>query len=110
MTRRAWVRLDGQVVGTLEEHEDRCVFDYTADWAGRPDARPVSLTLPVRAEPYVSRRLHPCFANLLPEGWLLDLSVAKLKVPADDVFGLLLAVCRDCIGAIEILPIDEEAA
>jgi serine/threonine-protein kinase HipA len=59
----------------------------------------------VRAEPYETRwTLHPFFLNLLPEGWLLDISVAKLKVSKDDPFGLLLATCRDCMGAVEIVP------
>ena len=42
-----------------------------ADWLARPDAVPVSLTLPLRPEPYDSRSLHPFFENLLPEGWLI---------------------------------------
>ena len=109
MGRRAQVQLAGEIVGFLEEAPEDVVFTYTAAWVARADARPISLTLPVRAEPYRSPRLHPAFANLLPEGWLLDLSVAKLKISADDVFGLLLAVCRDCVGAVEILPLDEEA-
>ena len=71
---------------------------------------PVSQTLPLREEPYVSRSLHPFFDNLLPEGWLLELSTAKLKIPKDDAFGILLATCADCVGAVEILPLEERAA
>jgi serine/threonine-protein kinase HipA len=109
MGRRALVQLAGEPVGHLEETAEGYTFAYLAPWVVRADARPVSLTLPVRTEPYLSPRLHPAFANLLPEGWLLDLSIAKLKISADDVFGLLLAVCRDCVGEVEILPLDEEA-
>lgn len=109
MGRRALVQLAGEPVGHLQESAEGYTFAYLAAWVARADARPVSLTLPVRAEPYRSLRLHPAFANLLPEGWLLDLSIAKLKISADDVFGLLLAVCRDCVGEVEVLPLDEEA-
>ncbi len=109
MGRQARVQLDGELVGHLEETADGYVFAYAAAWVARADARPVSLTLPVRLAPYRSPRLHTAFANLLPEGWLLDLSVAKLKISADDVFGLLLAVCRDCVGAVEIVPLGGEA-
>jgi len=107
--RRVLVRLDGQAVGCLEERGERAeqtVFTYDAAWLARPDALPISLTMPLRAEPYTSRGLHPFFENLLPEGWLLELTTHKFKIPKDDAFGLLAATCADCIGAVEILPVD----
>ncbi len=102
--RVARIRLDGQGVGRLEETADGTRFTYDAAWLARPEAVPVSLTLPLRPEPYEARGLHPFFENLLPEGWLLEISTAALKIPKDDAFGLLLALCRDCIGAVEVLP------
>ena len=71
---------------------------------------PVSLTLPLRSEPYLSQGLHPFFENLLPEGWLLEVSTKKLKISKDDPFGLLLATCGDCIGAVEIEPLESETS
>lgn len=105
--RRAEVRLDGVRVGLLEELEPPpgSRFTYDPDYVSRPDSPPLSLTLPVRAEPYVSRSLHPFFENLLPEGWLLELSTVTLKVAKDDAFGLVLATCGDCVGAAEIVPL-----
>lgn len=103
------VALDGQPVGRLEEAPDGYVFQYDSDWLAQPGAAPVSLTLPLRAEPYHSRTLHPFFENLLPEGWLLEIATTKLKISKDDAFGLLLATCADCIGAVEITAIDEES-
>lgn len=78
------------------------MFTYSPEWLTQPAAMPVSLTLPLRAEPYVSQGLHPFFENLLPEGWLLDVTTKKLRISKDDAFGLLLATCRDCAGAVEI--------
>jgi len=102
--RRAAVRIDGRRVGELvETAEGHTRFVYDAEWLSRPDAVPVSLTLPLRAGAYDSRGLHPFFENLLPEGWLLQLSTTKLKIPADDEFGLLIATCADCVGAVEIV-------
>lgn len=101
--RRGKVRLDGQQVGVIEETERGLRFTYEPQWAARSDAIPVSLTLPVRAEPYEWPALHPFFENLLPEGWLLALAIAKLKVAESDFFGLLLATCADCAGAVEIV-------
>ncbi|MFM7866737.1 MAG: HipA N-terminal domain-containing protein, partial [Planctomycetaceae bacterium] len=70
----------------------------------RRDAQPVSLTMPLRSEPYTHMGLHPFFENLLPEGWLLEVTSRKLKVSKDDLFGLLVATCADCVGAVEIFP------
>ncbi len=107
-SRQAIVRLDGQPVGTLSEAGNQITFRYDAEWLARPQAVPVSLTLPLTEKPYVSDSLHPYFENLLPEGWLLDLTTTSLKIAKDDAFGLLLATCADCIGAVEILPTKEE--
>jgi len=102
MNRIGQVKLSGTVAGLIEEKDGRFVFTYLPDWLSRPDAVPVSLTLPLRAEPYVTDSLHPFFENLLPEGWLLDVTANTLKISKDDPFGLLLATCRDCAGAVEI--------
>lgn len=107
--RRARVCIAGRTVGSLEELEGGgSLFTYATEWLETTGALPVSLTMPLRPEPYVSKTLHPFFENLLPEGWLLEVSTAKLKISKDDVFGLLLATCRDCVGAVEVLP--EEVA
>ena len=104
--RRGIVRLDGRRVGMITETETGSRFAYDPEWLALPGAIPVSLTLPLRPEPYESRGLLPFFENLLPEGWLLELSTAKLKIPKDDALGLLLATCADCVGAVEVLTDD----
>jgi HipA-like protein len=105
MTKRVGVvKLAGDVVGLIEEFDGQTQFSYTSAWLARRDAKPVSLTLPLRAEPYVTKGLHPFFENLLPEGWLLEVSSKTLKISKDDPFGLLLATCADCVGDVEIGP------
>lgn len=101
--RRGVVRLDGERVGTIEETPAGVRFSYDSAWLARPDRVPVSLTLPLQDAPYEWSTLHPFFQNLLPEGWLLEISTAKLKISSDDAFGLLLALCADCVGAVEIV-------
>lgn len=108
MNRTGIVSLDGKRVGTIEEIEGGTSFAYDAAWLGRPDAVPISRTMPLGAEPYTARGLLPFFENLLPEGWLLELATAKLKIPKDDAFGLLLATCADCVGAVEVRPAGDE--
>jgi serine/threonine-protein kinase HipA len=108
--RRALVRLDGRPAGTFVETERGTRFTYDPDWLRHPGAIPVSLALPLRSEPYDWPGLHPVFENLLPEGWLLGIATTKLKIAPDDGFGLLLATCADCVGAVEILPMPGETA
>ncbi len=108
--RRAIVQLDGQPAGTLSEAGREITFRYDPEWLANPKAVPVSLTLPLVQAPYVTDGLHPFFENLLPEGWLLELTTTSLKISKDDAFGLLIATCFDCIGAVEILSIKEEMA
>ncbi len=101
--RRGVVRLDGERVGTIEETLAGIRFRYDSAWLARADRVPVSLTLPLQDAAYEWSTLHPFFQNLLPEGWLLEISTAKLKISPDDAFGLLLSLCADCVGAVEIV-------
>ncbi len=103
--RTAKVSLNGRVAGKLEELPGGATrFTYSNPWLRRRGAVPISLTLPLRGKPYESEGLHPFFENLLPEGWLLDVSAQKLKLSKADAFGLLLAMGSDCVGAVEIGP------
>jgi serine/threonine-protein kinase HipA len=101
-TRKGRVLLSGQLVGFIEETGTIIAFTYSPEWLARKDAVPISLTLPLRSESYLSQGLHPFFENLLPEGWLLEVASKKLKISKEDPFGLLLATCGDCVGAVEI--------
>lgn len=103
--RRGLVRLRGQRVGMIVETEGGMRFTYDSDWLDGPGAEPISHTLPLRSESYDASGLHPLFENLLPEGWLLELATTKLKLSKDDGFGLLLATCADCVGAVEIVQV-----
>jgi len=90
--------------GRIRETGSGMEFQYDSAWLREPEAEPVSLTLPLRAEPYATDGPHPFFAGLLPEGWLHNIALSKLKLARDDWFGQLLALCRDCIGAVSIQP------
>ena len=101
-SRRGIVRLSGRPVGIIEETDSGSRFTYDAQWLRESAAVPISVTLPLRDEPFESKGLLPFFANLLPEGWYQELATRRLRISKDDPFGLLLATCGDCIGAVEI--------
>jgi serine/threonine-protein kinase HipA len=46
---------------------------------------------------------------LIPEGWLLDVAQKNWKLKERDRMGLLLACCKDCIGAVSVYPVTEKA-
>ena len=108
--RQADVFLQDCLVGRLEEREDRYRFTYHADYLSDPKALPVSLSLPLRSNPYEDKRLFPFFDGLIPEGWLLQIAETTWKLDPRDRMGLLLACCRDCIGAAGVMPVEEEVS
>jgi serine/threonine-protein kinase HipA len=91
--------------GIIWQDEDGYGFEYDQKYLQLKDATAVSLTLPLREEPYLSKTMIPFFDGLIPEGWLLDITVKNWKVNPNDRMELLLIACRDCIGAVGIEPI-----
>ena len=104
--RRAEVRMQGRLAGTLEERDHGYVFTYSPAYLDHPDSAAVSLSLPLQSEPFEDKRLFPFFDGLIPEGWLLDIAEHTWKLNPRDRMGLLLACCRDCIGAVSIIPME----
>lgn len=104
--RKGTVFFQERAAGELLEDEQGVSFLYHADYLARPDARPISLTMPLTTEPYRSETMLPFFDGLIPEGWLLDIAEKYWKINPRDRFGLLLACCRDCIGAVSIIPLE----
>jgi len=98
--RKAYVHQQGVRAGTLEEIEDNHFrFMYEAGYSGEP----VSLTMPVRAEPYVYDHFPPAFEGVLPEGLQLATLLKRYKLDANDYFGQLLVVGQDLVGSLTII-------
>ncbi len=108
MGRKAKVLWCDKEAGLLSEQEEGYVFQYHGAYLDAPDARAVSLTLPLRKAPFVSRTMFPFFDGLIPEGWLLDVAARAWKLDARDRMGLLMTCCRDCIGAVSVVAVREE--
>jgi HipA-like protein len=68
----------------------------------RPDARPLSPTMPVRLEPYEGSGLLPFFDNLLPEGAQFEILVRHRSLDPRDKFAVLLATLPSSIGDVQI--------
>lgn len=103
--KQACVNLRGVKAGILTEDENGYIFQYDTDFLQSDKAEAISLTLPLTDKPYHDKVLFPFFDGLIPEGWLLDIAEKNWKINARDRMSLLLACCKDCIGAVGVTPI-----
>lgn len=94
--------------GTLTEDENGYHFVYEDEYLIRENSEPVSLTLPLTTKTFKSNVLFPFFDGLIPEGWLLEIAEKNWKLNARDRMSILLATCRNCIGAVSVEPIEQE--
>ena len=108
MARKGRVLYKDTFAGIISETEDGYRFAYDADYLNYENARPISHMLPLRKEPYESNTMLPFFDGIIPEGWLLDIAQSNWKVDPRDRMGLLLLFCRDCIGAVSVVPEEAE--
>lgn len=96
------------LAGILTESDSGYEFRYLPEYLSLETAKAVSLTLPLQEEVYTSPVLFPFFDGLIPEGWLLDVALRNTDISILDRMSLLLLCCKDCIGAISIVPIEEK--
>ena len=106
--KRAKVFLKDQLAGILIENEEGYSFQYDPEFLKSDHAEAISLTLPLTDRSYQDKVLFPFFDGLIPEGWLLDIAQKNWKINLRDRFSLLLACCKDCIGAVGIEPIIDD--
>jgi len=88
----------GRLAGWLEQiGENSWRFQYDAGYSGTP----VSLSMPVREEPYeFVGKFPPAFEGLLPEGMQLDALLRTAKLDTGDYFGQLMVVGGDVVGSL----------
>jgi serine/threonine-protein kinase HipA len=98
------VYLGDKKAGLLERTHSGYRFTYYKEYLSAKEAKPVSLTLPLREAPYESHSLFPFFLGLIPEGWLLDITSRTLKIDPENSFEILLSTGADCIGAVTVIP------
>lgn len=107
--RQGKVLYKDSLAGILTETDDgEYVFQYDEAYIEQHPQDFLSFTMPVTGEPYVDNRLFPFFEGLIPEGWLLDIASKSWKINQNDRMGLLLACCRNCIGAVSVEPVKSE--
>ena len=104
--KRANIYMHKNLAGTLWEDSEGYHFRYNSAYLAQPKPEPISLTLPLTSKDYHSAMLFPFFDGLIPEGWLLDIAEKNWKLNRRDRMSILLATCRDCIGAVSVEAIE----
>ena len=106
--RKAEIKWQDVTAGWLTQDENGYHFVYSPAFLNLKYAVPVSKTLPLQIDSFHSNVLFPFFDGLIPEGWLLEIVEKNWKLNPRDRMGLLLACCKDCIGAVSVVSINEE--
>ncbi|RCW24660.1 HipA N-terminal domain-containing protein [Marinilabilia salmonicolor] len=107
--RQAKVYYQDDLAGILVETDDgEYEFTYDKEYLKSFPERFLTFTMPVSEKKYRSNRLFPFFEGLIPEGWLLEIASKNWKINRNDRMGLLMACCRNCIGAVSVVPIEKE--
>ena len=98
--RSARIFFHGEFAGVLEEIEygKRYRFRYSDGYSGAA----ISHTMPVEKREYRFDRFPPFFDGLLPEGVMLEGLLRQEKIDRNDLFGQLLAVGQDLVGAVTV--------
>lgn len=101
--------MNGVHVGILEKNKQGALrFAYKQSWLDMPGARPISLSLPLIASPYVGDIVYNFFDNLLPDNLKIRRRIqSKFHISSNHPFDLLASIGGDCVGALQITDDDQ---
>ena len=102
---RAQVKMNGLKAGLLERKGKTVRFQYEKTYLQLRQPA-LSLSMPLREEPYESTGLPPYFSGLVSEGWLRRVQATEQRIDPDDDFSLLVHNGDDLPGAVTIELLD----
>ncbi|NVH72084.1 type II toxin-antitoxin system HipA family toxin [Paraburkholderia sp. JPY432] len=103
--------MNGLRVGAWETARSAERLTYADEWIDDPQGRPLSLSLPFTPgnQPYRGQIVADYFDNLLPDSEPIRRRIAaRYRTGSTTPFALLTTLGRDCVGALQLLPPDEE--
>ena len=104
---------NGLCVGTWALASGEHRFQYQEAWLASPATRMLSLSMPFTPgnAPHRGDVVRNFFDNLLPDSDVIRRRLQdKFVTPTSDAFDLLGAIGRDCVGAVQLLPVGAEPA
>jgi serine/threonine-protein kinase HipA len=87
-------------------------FTYAASWLDSPNARPLSLSLPLAqgTDAFTGDLVEHYFDNLLPDSLAIRKRIAaRFSAGSTHAFDLIEKIGRDCVGAVMLLPAGADA-
>jgi serine/threonine-protein kinase HipA len=103
--------MNGEAVGQWRiDPQGKHAFAYEQSWTESADARPLSLSMPLQPPdaPYRGSQVEAFFDNLLPDSTDIRRRVqAQFGAASTSAFDLLAEIGRDCVGAVQLLPIGQ---
>lgn len=94
-----------QTVGALRiDRQGDIEFTYADAWRAASHARAISVSLPLRAEPFLRRETRPFFEGLLPEESQRIAVARALGVSQQNEFRLLEQIGGEVAGALSLWP------
>jgi serine/threonine-protein kinase HipA len=107
--RQGIVKYNNIKAGLLtEEDNGEYLFVYDEIYVQSYQNQFITFQMPVSATPYRNKRLFPFFDGLIPEGWLLNIAAESWRINKNDRMGLLLACCKNAVGAVSVHPVNPE--
>jgi len=103
------VWMNGRKVGNLKRSASGALtFGYDEAWLGTPAARPISRSMPLSSKAY-GREAYNFFENLLPDNPRIRERIqGRFHTDTNHPYDLLAAIGQDCIGAVQLSPLDVE--
>jgi serine/threonine-protein kinase HipA len=109
MMRQAQIKYNNIHAGVLKELDTgEYEFTYDLEYVKKYPELFIVFEMPVTKNSYRSKRLFPFFDGLIPEGWLLTIAAESWRINKNDRMGLLLACCKNTIGAVSVHPLIDE--
>ena len=107
---RLGVYLNSRHVGWLTQETSGAIdFRYAPEWLAWDQTMPISLSLPLREDRYIGAPVIAVFDNLLPDNQGIRTRVAeRIGAEGTDAISMLAALGRDCVGALQFLPDEQE--
>lgn len=104
------VLIGGELAGVLTQ-DPQTRFRYDKDYAGRPDATPLSISMPLSPQTFRQANTLPWIDGLLPDNQQVrERWAQQFGVPATNPFALLAHMGKDCPGAVQICLPDQVAS
>lgn len=103
------IYMNNAPVGKLKKLSNGALnFVYDQEWINSPSSIPLSLSLPLTQKKYSGDVVINYFDNLLPDNDGIRKALAqRMSLKTPEVFDLLAVLGRDCVGAVQLIPIDE---